>query len=121
MQRPHPPIVIGGSSPPALRRTIAQGNGWYGFMLDVEGAAAMVQALERTAEQVERPDALGPLEITITPRGRLDRETVERFAEAGVHRLVPMPRGLMAPSDTPDATRAAIIASIESLAQSLGL
>ncbi len=121
VQRPHPPIVIGGSSPPALRRTITQGNGWYGFMLDVEGAAAAVRALERTAREVERPDALGPLEITITPRGRLDRETVERFDEAGVHRLVPMPRALMAPSDAPAAARAAIIASIEALAESLGL
>ena len=121
VQQPHPPIVIGGSSPPAMRRTIAQGNGWYGFMLDVEGAAAVVQQLERTAQEVERPDGLGPLEITITPRGRLDRETVERFAEAGVHRLVPMPRGLMVPSDTPAATRDEIIASVESLAESLGL
>ena len=41
VQTPHPPIVIGGSSPPALRRTITQGNGWYGFMLDVDGATAM--------------------------------------------------------------------------------
>ena len=120
VQTPHPPIVIGGSSPPALRRTITQGNGWYGFMLDVDGAAAMVRALEQTAREVERPADRGPLEITITPRGRLDRETVERFAEAGVHRLVPMPRGLMSPSDNPAAARDEIIASIESLGGNAG-
>ena len=121
VQTPHPPIVIGGSSPPALRRTITQGNGWYGFMLDVDGAAAMVKALDQTAREIERPADLGPLEITITPRGRLDRETVERFAEAGVHRLVPMPRGVMSPSDNPAAARDEIIASVESLAETLGL
>ena len=119
--RAPPPDRHRRSSPPALRRTITQGNGWYGFMLDVEGAAAAVQALEETARKVERPDHLGPLEISITPRGRLDGETVERFAEAGVHRLVPMPRGLMVPTDTPAAARDEVIASVEALAESLGL
>ena len=121
MQQPHPPIVIGGYSPAARRRTITQGDGWYGFMLDVEGAAAAIQTLEETAREVERPAHLGPLEISITPRGRLDRDTVERFAEAGVHRLAPMPRHLMLPTDTPDAVRDDVVAFIESTAETLGL
>ena len=121
VQQPHPPIVIGGYSPAARRRTITQGDGWYGFMLDVEGAAAAIQALEETAREVERPAHLGPLEISITPRGRLDRDTVERFAEAGVHRLAPMPRHLMLPTDTPDAVRDDVVAFIESTAETLGL
>ena len=121
LQQPHPPIVIGGYSDAAHRRTITQGDGWYGFMMDVEGAAAAIQALDETAEKVERPDHLGPLEITITPRGRLDREAVERFAEAGVHRLAPMPRHLMLPTDTPDAVRDDVVAYVEGLAESLGL
>ena len=121
VQQPHPPIVIGGYSPAAMRRTITQGDGWYGFMLDVDGAADAVRNLEQTAGEVERPDHLGPLEISITPRGRLDPETVERFAEAGVHRLVPMPRHLMLPTDTPDAIRDDVVAFVESTAESLGL
>ena len=121
LQQPHPPIVIGGYSDAAHRRTITQGDGWYGFMMDVEGAAAAIQALDETAEKVERPDHLGPLEITITPRGRLDREAVERFAEAGVHRLAPMPRHLMLPTDDPAAVRDDVVAYVESLAESLGL
>ncbi len=121
VQQPHPPIVIGGYSDAAHRRTITQGDGWYGFMMDVEGAAAAIQALDETAEKVERPDHLGPLEITITPRGRLDREAVERFAEAGVHRLAPMPRHLMLPTDNPAAVRDDVVAYVEGLAESLGL
>ena len=121
LQQPHPPIVIGGYSDAAHRRTITQGDGWYGFMMDVEGAAAAIQALDETAERLERPDHLGPLEITITPRGRLDREAVERFAEAGVHRLAPMPRHLMLPTDDPAAVRDDVVAYVESLAESLGL
>ena len=121
LQQPHPPIVIGGYSDAAHRRTITQGDGWYGFMMDVDGAAAAIQALDETAEKVERPDHLGPLEITITPRGRLDREAVERFTEAGVHRLAPMPRHLMLPTDDPAAVRDDISASVEALAEALGL
>src|SRR5207249_1869006 len=30
IQRPIPPIVIGGESPAAMRRAITLGNGWYG-------------------------------------------------------------------------------------------
>ena len=121
LQRPHPPIVIGGGSPAAFRRTARQGDGWYGFMLDAGGAAEAVRALERAADEVERPPSLGPLEITITPRGRLDREAVERFAEAGVHRLVPMPRGLMQPAGDEAAALDEAVAFIERTAASLGL
>ena len=121
LQRPHPPIVVGGSSPAAFRRAVRQGDGWYGFMLDADGAAEAVRALERAAAEVERPASLGPLEITITPRGRLDREAVERFADAGVHRLVPMPRGTMAPVADEAAALDETVAFIERTAESLGL
>ena len=36
VQQPHPPIIVGGQSPPAYRRSVAQGNGWYGFFQDVD-------------------------------------------------------------------------------------
>src|SRR3954454_5059645 len=32
-QRPHPPILVGGNSPPALRRTVKFGDAWHGLML----------------------------------------------------------------------------------------
>ena len=121
LQRPHPPIVIGGGSPAAFRRTARQGDGWYGFMLDADAAAEAVRALERAADEVERPPSLGPLEITVTPRGRLDCEAVERFAEAGVHRLVPMPRGLMQSAGDEAAALDEAVAFIERTAESLGL
>src|SRR5262249_4367902 len=33
VQRPHPPIVIGGATPEAFRRAVMYANGWYGFAL----------------------------------------------------------------------------------------
>jgi alkanesulfonate monooxygenase SsuD/methylene tetrahydromethanopterin reductase-like flavin-dependent oxidoreductase (luciferase family) len=89
VQRPHPPIVIGGSTPAAFRRAVAHGNGWYGFSMDVAQTADCLSGLRNAAAEVERPAALGALEISITPRGPVDRHSVDRFAEIGVHRLIP--------------------------------
>jgi probable F420-dependent oxidoreductase len=83
-----PPIVVGGHSPAAHRRAVATGDGWYGFALDEAATAAQLEGLRRAATEVERPAHLGDLEITVTPRARLDRDVVERFAALGVHRLV---------------------------------
>jgi probable F420-dependent oxidoreductase len=90
-QRPHPPIVIGGHSPRAHRRAVQSGNGWYGWELSVEQVAETVAALRETAGRHERPAELGELEISITPPGVPDVDTVRRYADLGVHRLVLQP------------------------------
>lgn len=86
------PIVIGGHSAAAYRRAVSSGHGWYGFAQTPDDTAASIDGLRRAAEQIDRPEHLGELEISVTPRGRLTDETVSAFAELGVHRLVPMPR-----------------------------
>jgi len=90
VQKPHPPIHVGGMSPAALRRAVAHGNGWYGFYQDLDATAKMLRGLEEAAKQVERPKALGRLEISVTPPGRVDRDTARRFEDLGVDRLVLM-------------------------------
>src|SRR5215472_12133617 len=91
IQRPMPPIVIGGESPAALRRAVTMGHGWYGFGLTVEQARQHIESLRRAAQQQARPAELGELEISVTPVGRFDRRTVEAYAGAGVHRLIVLP------------------------------
>jgi probable F420-dependent oxidoreductase len=90
IQKPHPPIVIGGHSPPALRRAARQGNGWYGFALDLDATADCVAGLRAAQQEVERPADLGRLEISVTPSVPLDADTLRRFQDAGVDRLVPL-------------------------------
>jgi probable F420-dependent oxidoreductase len=94
VQRPHPPIVVGGHSAAAYRRAVRQGNGWYGWQLTVEEAARAVADLAEAAGREGRPAALGPLEITVTPPGPLDLDTARRYADAGVHRLTLQPESL---------------------------
>jgi probable F420-dependent oxidoreductase len=88
IQRPHPPIVVGGHSAAAYRRAARQGNGWYGWGLDVEQTGQALRALAETTGGEQRPAALGELEITITPPGPPDLDTVRRYADLGVDRLI---------------------------------
>jgi probable F420-dependent oxidoreductase len=107
VQRPHPPIVVGGHTPAAFRRAVEQGQGWYGFALDAEATARCLAGLREAAARHPRPPALGPLEISVTPRGRVDREAARRFADLGVHRLIVTP------------PRAADAAGVEAFVQAL--
>jgi len=90
VQDPHPPIIVGGMSPPALRRAVAQGDGWYGFFQDLEATEKIVAALEETAKSTERREGLGRLTISITPPGPVDADTAKRFEDLGVDRLILM-------------------------------
>jgi probable F420-dependent oxidoreductase len=107
VQRPHPPIVVGGHSAAAYRRAVTNANGWYGVYLDVEQTARALSRLRNVAAGCDRPAGLGDLEITITPPGPIDLETARHYAGLGVHRLV-------IPPATEDGS------GIEELIQSVG-
>jgi alkanesulfonate monooxygenase SsuD/methylene tetrahydromethanopterin reductase-like flavin-dependent oxidoreductase (luciferase family) len=92
VQRPHPPIVVGGHSAASYRRAVQSGNGWYGWGLTVEQTAATLAELAETAKRYERPAALGDLEITISPPGPVGLDTARRYADVGVHRLTLQPQ-----------------------------
>jgi probable F420-dependent oxidoreductase len=98
-QQPFPPIVVGGRAPGALRRTVEQANGWYGYAVDLDETASLLAQLKEAARRYERPASLGELEISVAPRVPLDKTTAQRFAELGVHRLILIPpRGADAPA-----------------------
>jgi probable F420-dependent oxidoreductase len=88
VQRPHPPIVVGGHSPAAYRRAVRQGSGWYGWGMSPDETARSVRTLAETARDGQRPAGLGELEITLTPSEVPDLDTVRRYADAGVDRLI---------------------------------
>jgi probable F420-dependent oxidoreductase len=88
------PIVVGGRTPPAYRRAVTKGHGWYGFGLDIAETQKSVRGLREAEKGVSRPAELGRLEISITPPGYdvPDPATVEAYAAAGVDRLILRPR-----------------------------
>ena len=72
-----------------------------------DATAACVAGLKEAADAVERPAELGPLEITVTPRGRLDAAGIEAFAAAGVDRLVMNTAGAADPDTVAERMQAA--------------
>jgi probable F420-dependent oxidoreductase len=88
-----PRIVIGGRSAAAHRRATLRGHGWYGFKLTPEVAATHTASLRRAAAELGRPEALGPMEISIAPAAEIDPAQVRAFEEAGVDRLILYPPG----------------------------
>jgi probable F420-dependent oxidoreductase len=100
LQRPHPPIVIGGVSTPALRRAARVGDGWYGFGQTVEQTVEIVRELGRLRAELGRADR--PFEISLTTFEPLSPELVAQAVDAGVHRLILFPRA------RPDALEATV-------------
>ncbi len=88
VQKPHPPIVVGGMSPSALRRAARYGNGWYGFALDLEATRQALEGLRAAEQRFDREASLGQLEITVTPAGAVHPDTVRQYEALGVDRLV---------------------------------
>jgi probable F420-dependent oxidoreductase len=118
-QKPHPPVVVGGWSEAAFRRAARSANGWYGFSMDVETATKHLARLRAILAETDRPAALGPLAISITPPGRagdaqarpeLELDAAERYRDLGVDRLIVHCRG---------RERDAILAEIAATAERL--
>jgi probable F420-dependent oxidoreductase len=103
VQKPHPPIVMGGHAPEAFRRAVRHAHGWYGFALDPGATAHCLEGLRAAEREHGRPPHLGPLEISITPAAAIDGETVRVYADLGVHRLI-----FYRPTATSDDTLAVV-------------
>jgi probable F420-dependent oxidoreductase len=87
LQRPAPPIVMGGYAPAVMRRTIAEADGWYGWGLDLDATADRLRILRETASRVQRRAGLAPLEVTVTPVDAVTPQTALRYMALGVDRL----------------------------------
>jgi probable F420-dependent oxidoreductase len=86
VQKPHPPIHVGGAFPGGMRRAIRYGDGW--IPLIGRGDDDIVQNLsafrEAAVEAGRNPDEM---EITVYACPP-DKELVQRYADAGITRVV---------------------------------
>jgi len=85
------PIVMGGHSRPAYRRTAKYSQAWYGFRRSPEQAAADIAGITSACEAIGRD--VDEIDISVTPDRRVDAEVVEAYGAVGVHRLLPAVAG----------------------------
>lgn len=103
LQRPHPPITVGGYSPVVLRRAVTLGDGFNGGNMPLAQVAAIVAGLGKAAAEAGRD----PAALRVVARGSFNvfdaaqgpdrrplwgsldeiREDIRRYADAGLTEL----------------------------------
>jgi probable F420-dependent oxidoreductase len=88
VQKPWPPIIIGGVSKAALRRAARHGDGWIGMGDTEDSVRAAVAELRRLRDEAGRGD--DPFEITCGAPVTSE-DDIERLAAIGVDRVLVAP------------------------------
>lgn len=88
IQRPWPPILVGGESGAALRRAARAGDGWIGLDHTPESAAVVIGRLREQLAAAGRDE--NSFQMCVGSRVD-DPADVERFEELGVSRLIVSP------------------------------
>ena len=88
LQKPYPPIHVGGVSEAAFRRAARAGNGWIGMEESLESATASIARITALRREFGRESE--PFAITIGGAPS-DRDAVARFEDAGVDRIIVRP------------------------------
>jgi probable F420-dependent oxidoreductase len=87
VQKPHPPIIVGGAFPYGARRAIAYGNGWlphasrpsYGDITD------KLPEFRRMAKEAGRDPADIPVTVYGAPE---DSDKLKRYSDEGIERAI---------------------------------
>ena len=87
LRQPHPPIVIGGNRPPALRRVARLGDGWHPMGVSPAGVAERLGVIRGEAEKIGRAGACVLVQVRRDFDG-VDTQLIEQYEEVGVTDLV---------------------------------
>ena len=80
--------VVGGHSRRAAVRAVTKAHGWFGYLRDLDTTRADIEVLRSVAGEVERPEHLGEIEVSITPPFTPSADDLAAYAEVGVDRLI---------------------------------
>jgi probable F420-dependent oxidoreductase len=88
IQRPHPPILVGGESDAALGRAAEYGQGWFGWHVTPEMVGERVGALTKLL--AGRGRRIDDLRVLASPylRPTRDLDAMKRYRDAGAGEVV---------------------------------
>ena len=105
VQKPHPPVLLGGEAKNVFRRVVEWGDGWLPLRMTPEQVAGAKATMSELAEAAGRD----PKSITITVSGvPTDKDAIKRYEDAGAD------RALVRLTQT---GQAAVLAELEEMAQ----
>ena len=79
VQRPHPPILVGGDGPTVVDRVLAFGDGWFP---NYRPGARVFERIQEIRARAQRPIEIQTISVPADPR------ELERLRDAGVTRAV---------------------------------
>jgi probable F420-dependent oxidoreductase len=79
LQKPHPPVLVGGAGPTVLDRVLAFGDAWFPPAYDDDIVLGQVEEVR------SRADRDIPITLNMAPT---DPRRLERYAAAGIERVV---------------------------------
>jgi len=87
VQKPHPPVIVGGAFPYGARRAIAYGDGWMPHARRPEygDVIKLLPDFKKLVAESGRDPASLPITVFGVPE---DRDLINRYGDAGVARLV---------------------------------
>ena len=85
VQKPHPPVLLGGEAKNVFRRIVQWADGWLPLRMSPEQVAAARATLSEMADAAGRD----PKSITITVSGvPTDKEAIKQYEDAGADRAL---------------------------------
>ncbi len=92
LQKPHPPIWVGGESMPAMRRVVEFGDGWHIALLTLEQITSLYERLRVAMDKAGRD--FNQLEVTaMVDMSRLSPAMVESYRKFNVSTMYMLPLG----------------------------
>ena len=87
IQSPHPPLIFGGESDPALNRVAKLGQGWYAYNMTPETLAKGLESLKPKLEAEGR--SISDISVFISPTPKhINTESFKQFEALGADQVL---------------------------------
>ena len=84
IQKPHPPIIVGGGFPHGAKRAITYGDGWMPIGGRMDVAELVPRFRQMAAEAGREPDQLPITSFGLQP----EEDKIKRTLDAGIDRII---------------------------------